>query len=149
MNHPTPAEVVATVRAHGSNARDLRDAIHEAAHALQVGLTPPWGREMVHKALAEHARADLCTSRPEVALAAYEVQARAVERLACEGFGIPYDPEEWALVAILEASRDGVMGLMPMTTWIAMVDAHLPRAATAELLAQILALRGGPSGASS
>jgi hypothetical protein len=88
----TAERVLAAVRARGSDARDVRDAAHEASHALQFRL-PNWNRTLI----------DLHMHRVRpAARVRSEVIARAVEQLVCERVGFPYDPAEFISVALLE-----------------------------------------------
>lgn len=109
--------VVEAVRLRGSDARDLRDAVHEAHHAISSGLRGKWERERVHQALLRMPR----VKKWGVAmLVQEEVDARAVERLACAKFGIEYDSEYWAMMAAMETCKTLGVG-MPPDWWIAQI----------------------------
>jgi hypothetical protein len=105
---PTPETVIAAVRSRGSNARDLRDAAHEAHHALEMGVPPgEWGRDKIGQAVMACSRSTALAS---------EVMARAVEQLVCERLNEPYNRHEWMLLACLEAEKNGVS--VPSVTWM-------------------------------
>lgn len=86
-------------------ARDIRDAAHEAVHALQAErrrgqALKTWNRNKVHEALVRS------RSRAEVAMS--EVLARVVEARICGHFGVEYkEPDGWFFLSMQEAHRDG------------------------------------------
>lgn len=83
-------------------AHPVRDAVHETVHVLQSGYKPKhlvWDREELHEALvakAEKLAADRI--RPDLMLVRFELQARAVEMLACKRLGLDYVIEDWAFI---------------------------------------------------
>lgn len=86
--------VILTVRARGSDAITLRDAAHEASHALEYGLDE-WDRASIDERLSRvKSPRDRFNS---------EVHARAVEKLVCVHFGVDYDTAGYHAVALLEA----------------------------------------------
>lgn len=86
-------------RSKGSDARDLRDAVHEAVHGLQLG-TDDWSRRNLTK------RFNAQTNKiPHFNL---ECEARGAEWLACERAGIEYDLASWAAIATLESAKQGM-----------------------------------------
>ena len=89
--------LVAYCRARHNAPHDVRDAAHEAFHALTVGARN-WDREKVHaKLLRKFNRAELWV---------HEMQARAVEQLVCEALSEPTKSlDEWVGVSILEAIK--------------------------------------------
>ena len=94
----TAEELILAVQSRGSDAIDLRDAAHEASHALEAGARR-WDREAIHRALLRKFR------RPGD-LVASEVEARAVEQLVCAHFGVDCGKvERWADWSILEALK--------------------------------------------
>ncbi len=96
-------DLIAVVRARGSNARDLRDAAHEACHALDVRLEPPWTRDRIHQAIT-----DVCENEPETTqerLVGLELRARAVEYAICVSSGMEYDFDEWINTMWLETAK--------------------------------------------
>lgn len=99
--------VVRAVQNLGSDARDLRDAAHEAHHALSCGLTNPWERERIHRAVMRRGRAEAAIN---------EIEARAVERIVCAEFGIDCgNVEQWAAIACMEAIKSGIR--YPSVAW--------------------------------
>lgn len=91
-----PANVIAAVRRRGSTAADLRDAAHEACHALESDLRGKWTRERIHAKLTRGAFSGMF-------LVESEIKARAVEQIVCKRLGVEIEaPEEWARVALLE-----------------------------------------------
>lgn len=96
MSDPHPLVLLAHAR--GNHPSDLRDAAHEAFHALSVGLEEDWDRETIHEALVER------FGGAELWL--HELQARAVEQLVCAEFGVETNPiEHWVHWSILEAIK--------------------------------------------
>jgi len=101
--------LVAEVRRRGSDARDARDAAHEACHALQWSVPEPWSRENIHKRKPRLRRADGVTD---------EIMARAVEQLVCADLG--YDcgsVEKWAMVCWMEMLKNERISL-PGGSWL-------------------------------
>lgn len=93
----------------GIKSSSLRDAVHEASHALECGCED-WGdREEIHRAV-------LSTHPNPAEQVREEVEARATEWEAAEMFGIEYCVEDWAMVAGMEAIKTGVS--MPYDAWV-------------------------------
>lgn len=95
----TAADVVMAVRDRGSNAEDIRDAVHEAYHGVTAS-AERWDRQSVHDAVARCIAPALRGRN--------ELEARAAEWAACDRFGVDYAVGEWAALACLEAARDNV-----------------------------------------
>lgn len=113
-----PEAFIAAVRARGSDATDLRDAFHEAHHAVTAKLKKPWERERIHQALLHLPR----VKKWGVAmLVQEEIDARAVERVACAKFGIEYDVDWWAMMAAMETCKTLGAGL-PLEWWKEQID---------------------------
>ena len=93
----TPGAFVAAARARGSDAADVRDAAHEAVHAIVHGL-PTWGRREIDRAMM---------ALPPSRRLREEVEARAVEALVCARLGEPYRRDYFMFVAAIEASKTG------------------------------------------
>lgn len=102
MNHP----VVQWVRSMGSDTVDVRDAAHEASHALEFGCER-WDRGSIDRAAFD--------VRNRRFLVSSEVEARAVERIVCEELGLPYDARKWADVCLLEQAGLGLYRAFPPT----------------------------------
>jgi len=97
---------IAAVRSMGCVPRDLRDAAHEAHHAI-VGKAKRWTRDGIHGAL--------CKKLGPAERIADEIMARAVEQLvtkeiAGEACG---NIEHWAMWMCMEAIKDGINGVDP------------------------------------
>jgi hypothetical protein len=95
------AAIIAYVNERDSGARDLRDAAHEAHHALAVELEGSWERERLHHAMVRRGRSYLLQS---------EIEARAVEQLVCVALDVApgKDIAGWALVSCFEAIKTGL-----------------------------------------
>ena len=103
------AAFLEVVRARGNDARDVRDAAHEACHALQAGLEhePSWDREVVHRALVR-------ATGGRSLLVRAEILARAVEQLACRELGVDAgDVKHWAFLSGMEAIKFGLPFVEP------------------------------------
>lgn len=89
------------IRSRGSDSNELRDAAHEAAHAIQAGLRPPWTRDRVHDAVSAFGHGNVAE------MLASEVLARAVERIVVVRVlgADQYDAEKWAAIALMEAMK--------------------------------------------
>lgn len=99
---------LAIVQARGSDARDVRDAAHEACHALQWGVTRPWTRDNIHAK----------KPRDRVSGIRSELLARAVEQLVCAEFAIDCGTvEKWAHVCWMEMLKNERIEL-PTNGWI-------------------------------
>lgn len=89
------------VSRRGCIARDVRDAAHEAAHALDVGLRVRWTRDRVHDALVRKFTQDWRYIRSEV-------EARAIEQIVCTRLAVVTKPVEyWADRAVMESGHFG------------------------------------------
>lgn len=106
----TAADIIAAVRACGSDATDLRDAAHEAHHAIEAGVPAgQWDRETIHAAVMAMGRGKAAAS---------EVMARAVEQIVCADLGVDCGAvEKWSFWACLEAVKSGTT--FPGPTWFA------------------------------
>lgn len=88
---------VSAVQAKGSDARDARDAAHEACHALKWGVTKKWTRDNIH------------ARKPKVVGVGLsdEILARAVEQLVCADLGVECGSvEKWAGVCFMELIKN-------------------------------------------
>lgn len=111
----TPAEkIIAAVRAKGSDARDLRDATHEACPALDAGVQGKWERERIHRKLVRTHRDKLLRC---------EFRARGVEALMCDDFGVHYDLEKWAGITFMETIKT-VGARLPYKDVIKQIEHH-------------------------
>ncbi len=86
---------------------DLRDAVHEAHHALFCGLKKLWTRDNIHDAIMRKAKRDASRLlRSTEMLVRYELYARAVEWTICERYGIEYEVEHWADITWWESIKN-------------------------------------------
>lgn len=126
--------LVAAVQAKGSDARDPRDAAHEACHALEWGVTKPWTRNNVH-AKKPRRRGDGVAS---------EILARAVEQLVSARVG--YDcgsVEKWAMTCWMEMLKNEGIAL-PTDGWLVeSIEFAMKSEKAKEMADQIIALADG------
>lgn len=127
------ASVLAAVRSRGSDAEDFRGAVHEATHALQAKVPPPWDRERVNGYLAR-----FCEGRPERLVEA-EARARAAEMVACRQVGIEYDAPGWLAISVIEAGRFGIS--IPVVAFADRVDRIATAPETEHRVRRILKLK--------
>jgi hypothetical protein len=105
-NHARISAIVQYVQGRGSDASDLRDAAHEAYHAIYAH-AKRWDRESIHKALCKRIRKNWGRGeyyRSE--LIRQELRARAVEWIVCETLGVEYDLDKWADSVFWEAAKN-------------------------------------------
>lgn len=100
--------LVAAVRAKGRDARDPRDAAHEACHALKWGVSKRWTRDNIH------------AKKPRVRSVGVsdEILARAVEQLVSADVG--YDcggVSAWAQTCWMEMLKNEGISL-PAGDWL-------------------------------
>lgn len=99
--------VIRYVQARGNDTRELRDAAHEAHHALYTGLRKPWTRDNIHAAVLRIARKQVSRVMPlPDLLVRQELNARAVEWIVCERAGLEYDAPKWADVMWWETFKN-------------------------------------------
>lgn len=91
--------VLRLAQERGSDAKEVRDAAHEASHAMELGLTD-WSREAIHEALTKLPRADQFRS---------EMLARAVEANICALCKLEYDQDLYLLLAGIEGAKGGII----------------------------------------
>lgn len=127
------ASVLSAVRSRGSDASDFRDAVHEATHALQAKVPPPWDRERIHGYLTR-----FCKGLPERLVEA-EARARATEMVACRTVGIEYDAPGWLAIAVIEAGRFGIS--IPVVAFADRVDRIAAAPETEHRVRRILRLK--------
>lgn len=99
---PTAESIIAAVRSHGNDARSLRDAAHEAHHALSARVPRGrWDRETIHACLRN--------SFNNAEFRADELMARAVEQIVCSDLGVDPggDIDRWAFISCLESVKYG------------------------------------------
>lgn len=99
----SPADrLILAIRARGSDASDLRDAAHEACHALEFDVPEgSWDRESIDKVVQRRNR-----KRDRSSAWASEILARAVEQLVCADLGVEcWSVEKCVGVACMEAIK--------------------------------------------
>lgn len=96
----TPEAVIAAIRAMGSDADDLRDAAHEAHHAIEAGIPAGrWDRDTISRYVKRMGPGRAAAS---------EVRARAVEQVVCARLGVPagrHKLEDWVGTSVTEAIK--------------------------------------------
>lgn len=100
-----PQQLIDAINARGLTppAKSLRDAAHEAHHALSVKLRGKWDRERTNRALERRGRGRMVAD---------EIMARAVEQIVCTDLGVECGPvEKWAGVSCMEAIKNSRLSL--------------------------------------
>jgi hypothetical protein len=127
----TAEAMLVALKARGVEPFNLRDGVHEAAHALDWGLSGKWTRDRIAKAAPKGAGRKLMA----------EVLARAVERRVVERLGETYDPEHWLLISCMEAIKvDGYSATWEQ--WSAALKAAEKDPRADHLAAALIALAG-------
>lgn len=133
MSTPTPDQLLAALRARGIVPRGttpVRDAVHEACHALTWEIPEPWSREAI------------AAGAPESNGEKFEAEciARAVEGLVCRAVGAECpDLDARVLLAAMEATRIDRY-TVPFPVWRDMVRRFEGSAVARDLTERILAL---------
>lgn len=103
-------DLIKRIQDLGSDADTLRDAAHEACHALDTNVPDGcWDRETVHKHVLE-------TFPSPVEQVSEEVFARAVEWHVCDLMKEEYSPGKWATIAFIETLKNGGIST-PIDFW--------------------------------
>lgn len=107
-------QLVKKIQDLGSDAVTIRDAAHEACHALDTD-TPQghWDRETIHKYMLEK----FPNAADQVAAEAF---ARAVEWHVCQRLGEKYDLKHWAFITYMETLKRGGVRT-PINFWEAAI----------------------------
>lgn len=128
------AALIAAVRARGSDVQDVRDAAHEAAHALPRNLRD-WSRRSVDRAMQ---RIDLKRRLRE------ETTVRAMEQVVCRELGAPCPSvEACALTTAMETLHYERVSIDP-ETFAAGVHAAMTDRATLRLARRVVDFATGP-----
>lgn len=142
---PRAARIIAAVQARGSDAADLRDAAHEAHHAIEFKARR-WDRTSIHRAVeaGSKRRAHVLAS-PSIIAMTDEVTARAVEQMVCSELGVDCGSvTSWATITLLEAQKQGIP--VPGVEWIVeRVHVAMGRESTRRAVARIIALSEIPA----
>ena len=114
-------------------AADLRDAAHEACHALESDLRGKWTRDRIHTKLTRGVFSRMF-------LVESEIKARAVEQIVCKRLGVETDPvDSWAAVALLEmATTFG--NAPPLDLFLATVAKRMASPTVIALAGRVIAL---------
>lgn len=109
-----PEALIAIIRAHGNDATNLRDAAHEAHHAIEAGVPAgKWDRETIHSYVMRMRPGDAARS---------EIRSRAVEQIVCRRFGVDCGTvEHWAFIACMEALKYRIPFFAEMGTVVDLV----------------------------
>jgi hypothetical protein len=136
--------VIAAVRSCGNDPRDLRDAAHEACHAIEFGVKRgQWDRETINATLERRAHRTLEAfgGRP-MTMGMAEVRARVVERLVCEHLGVAYEPKDWLMTSWMEAFKNSLINFPTDFFETRIAEAYAkPSKRTLAVVEAILALR--------
>jgi hypothetical protein len=101
--------ITANIRAMGSDAVNVRDAVHEACHAMMWGLQRKWTRDNITKKNPYRRRPALGVRD--------EITARAVEALVVRSLGLEYDQDKWLLMMVMETLKFDRIAL-PSHEWV-------------------------------
>lgn len=133
MKQHTEQSLVKRVQHLGSDARDVRDAAHEACHALNACVADgQWDRETIHQHVLEE-----CPSASEQVGA--EIFARAVEWRVCDFFSVEYDLQHWAGIAFMETLKNMNLNT-PIDFWPSAIDTLYDHIRTITMADRILSL---------
>lgn len=90
-------DLIAAVRARGNDATTLRDAAHEAHHALSAEVKGPWTRTNIDRHVQRKRRGWAVGD---------EALARAVEQIVCADLGVDCGSvEKWAMNSCMESIK--------------------------------------------
>lgn len=131
------AALVEALRAKGIDFRagHPRHMVHEAVHAIRLGVEQPWTNNRVHEALlGMPGKGDLFLE---------EIIARAVEGLVMERLGLGWNLEEWAAMSAMEAIRNGGFSA-PMDAWVTGIKEWRATAPVEALVVTIFAMAQPP-----
>jgi hypothetical protein len=133
-------DVVLAIRSRGSDAHDLRDAAHEATHAMQSRIRGPWERERLHAALERVTLRGNSNAGFIRSMIRHELQARAVEMLACQQYGIPYEPEKWAMWCAMETVKTYRIDVGSIADLVDAIRTVAKQSETLDLLDRVLSV---------
>lgn len=135
MSAVTADALLSAIQAKGSNATTLRDAAHEACHALQWGVKKRWTRDNIHAKKPKRHRifGDIGVRD--------EMVARAVEQLVCARMGVDCGTvEHWAQICWMETFKNERISL-PTGDWLEkQIKEYMTMASSARLADQVIAL---------
>lgn len=126
-----PKVLIEAIRARGSDATDLRDAAHEAHHALATGMRGRWTRKQIDRAVQKKGR---------VWAVRDEALARAVEQIVCKEVGVKILPlDRMLFVSSMEAMKIDKLAVMP-SQFKEIADKHIESGRAKEAADRVLAL---------
>lgn len=123
--------VLRAIQLRGSDAKDLRDAAHEACHALQWRVRKSWTRDNIHarkpKQRSEGVRD--------------EILARAVEQIVCRQLGVDCGSVvKWAMICWMETLKNERISL-PAGDWLeTQIGAAMESVEAKRMAARVIAL---------
>ena len=127
--------LLAAIRAKGSDATTLRDAAHEACHAIQWNVKRKWTRENIHAKKRKPHRifGDMGVMD--------EIDARAVEQVVCSRLGVDCGSvEKWAQVCWMEMFKNERISL-PVGDWLEkQIRSRMETEAVSRLADRVMAL---------
>lgn len=127
-------DLLLAIRARGSDARDLRDAAHEACHALAWKVKGKWTRKKIETSNPYRRRSLMSFGIGD------EITARAVEQLVCARLGVECDPVSRTVMTMcMETAKfDGVS--LPYDEMVTAVTDRMKSTAAVEMADRVLAL---------
>jgi hypothetical protein len=131
---PDPETLIAVIRAHGNDATNLRDAAHEAHHAIEAGVPAgKWDRETIHRYVMRMRQGDAARS---------EIRSRAVEQIVCRRFGVDCGTvEHWSFIACMEAMKYRIPFFQSVDTVVDLVTRTMATPEAEAMADAVMALR--------
>jgi hypothetical protein len=131
----SPEQLLAAIVKRGVVSTSLRDAAHEACHALQWGVKRKWTRDNIHAKKPKRHRlfGDIGVRD--------EIVARAVEQIVCHQLGVDCGSvEHWAQVCWMETMKNERISL-PSPMWLAdQIRKQLDSATACRLADEVIGL---------
>ncbi len=125
---------VTAVRARGNDARDIRDAAHEACHALDFKVKGKWTRVAIDRAKPRRLGEQLM----------HEILARAVEQLVCRHYEYNCGSvEKWAHTAQMEMLKIDRITLPASSDFAAVVKEYMEGLRANMMARRVIALATG------
>lgn len=134
-------DLIAAIRARGCNATDLRDAAHEAHHALAHVKRGKWTRTAIDKAVAK-----AWPGRRNYSMRlAEEIDARAVEQIVCADLDVECWPVDKAVgIMIMECISIDRVGGLEFDPLVAAVKRRMSSPKCREYADRVIALGAKP-----
>jgi len=139
----TASALLQAIRSRGSDAETIRDAAHEATHALQTNLHSPWNRDNIHEAVERLAKRHFLGRHfgRMSALVRFELEARAVEMLTSQHFNEKYDIQHWATICWMETAKAFQTNIGEIDDVIAAIKTNAEDRRTIALFKRVLAIK--------